>query len=76
VIVGIGISVDDIEVVFNFIGAICSTTIAILLPCFFYFMLIIKKNKPRNIKFYISITFFVIMVPFAIFSVVAQYTKE
>ena len=76
VIVGVGLSVDNIEMVFNFIGAVCSTSIAILLPCFFYFMLIIKKEKKRNINFYASIVIFSIMLPFALFAVVAQYTKN
>lgn len=76
IILGIGISVDDIEVVFNFIGAICSTSIGVLLPCFFYFMLVIKKKKERKITFYISLVIFGIMAPFAIFAVVAQYTKN
>jgi amino acid permease len=73
VIVGTGVALDDIEAVFNIIGAVCSTSIAVLLPCFFYFMLILKKNKKRNIKFYVSIVIFAIMIPFAIFSVVAKY---
>jgi hypothetical protein len=73
VIVAIGVSVDDIEIVFNLIGAISATSIGVLLPCFFYFMLVIKKNKARNVKFYLSIGVFLIMAPFAIFSIVANY---
>lgn len=60
---------------FNIIGAICSTSISVLLPCFFYFILVIKKNKKRNIKFYISVVVFCIMAPFALFSVVAKYVE-
>ena len=75
VIVATGVVLNDIEAVFNLIGAICSTSIAVLLPCFFYFILIIKKDKKRNLKYYISIVVFGIMVPFALFSVVAQYIK-
>lgn len=73
VVVGTGVLLDDIEVVFNIVGAVCSTSIGILLPCFFYFILVIKKNKEKNIKFYISLGVFLIMAPFAIFSVVAKY---
>ncbi len=71
----VGIVVDDIEAVFNIIGAVCSTSIGILLPCFFYFMLIIKKNKKRTFKFYISLLVFGIMAPFAVFSVIAKYIE-
>lgn len=73
VIVATGVALDDIEAVFNIIGAVCSSSISILLPCFFYFMLVIKKKKTRNINFYISVTVFAVMVPFALFSVVAKY---
>jgi hypothetical protein len=73
--VSVGIVVDDIEAVFNIIGAVCSTSIGILLPCFFYFMLIIKKNKKRTFKFYISLLVFGIMAPFAVFSVIAKYIE-
>jgi amino acid permease len=73
VIVGTGVALDDIEAVFNIIGAVCSSSIAVLLPCFFYFMLIIKKNKKRTFTFYATIIVFAIMAPFAILSVVAKY---
>jgi len=43
-----------------------------LLPAFFYFILVIKKKKPKNIIFYLAIGMFIIMIPFAIFAVVAQ----
>ena len=73
VIAGVAISVDNIAVVFNFIGAVCSTSISVLLPCFFYFQLIRKKNKPRHELFYLTIILFSVMIPFALFSLVAQY---
>jgi amino acid permease len=73
VIVGIGISVDDIEVVFNIIGAVCSTSIGALFPCFFYFKLVDKKRKTKRLLYYITIFVFMVMLPFAIFSVVAKY---
>jgi amino acid permease len=75
VIVVTGVLLNDIEAVFNIIGAVCSTSISVLLPCFFYFILVIKKKKPRNIKFYVSIAVFIIMAPFALFSVVAKYVE-
>lgn len=70
---GVGISVDDIEVVFNFIGAICSSSIGVLLPCAFYFLLVQKKRKLKKMTYFISLGVFMIMLPFAIFSVVAKY---
>jgi hypothetical protein len=73
VIVGVGISMDDIEVVFNFIGAICSSSIGVLLPCAFYFLLVHKKRKPKKFTYFISLVAFMVMLPFAIFSVVAKY---
>lgn len=69
----IGVLVDNIEAVFNFIGAVCSTSIGILLPCYFYFTLIIKKKKERTYLFYLTIFIFAGTVPLAIFSIVAQY---
>lgn len=62
---------DDIEVVFNAIGAICSTSIALLLPCYFYIRLVKIKEQPINIKYYLSIIIFAIMAPYAIFSIIA-----
>jgi amino acid permease len=75
VIIGIGISVDNVEAVFNIVGAISATSISMLMPAYFYFALVIKKKKPLKIIFYLAIIMFVIMVPFGIFAVVAQYVK-
>jgi len=75
VIVGVGISVDDIELVFNAIGAVCSSSIGVLLPCFFYFKLVSKKRKMKRFLYYVSVLIFGAMLPFAIFSVVAKYVK-
>jgi amino acid permease len=36
VTVGLAMALDDIEVVFNAVGAICATSIGMLLPCYFY----------------------------------------
>jgi len=67
--------VDDVESVFNIIGAICSTSLGMLMPAYFYFGLVLKKKKPLKCIFYLAILMFAIMVPFAIFAVVAQYIK-
>jgi hypothetical protein len=69
----VGILVEDIELVFNGIGAICSSSIGMLLPTYFYFTLVIKNKQKRNSNFYLAIGMFVVMVPFAIFAVIAQY---
>jgi hypothetical protein len=73
IIIGVGISVEDVESVFNLVGAVCSSSIGMLLPAYFYFMLVIKKKTAKSTIFYAAIGMFIIMVPFAIFAVVAQY---
>lgn len=75
VIVGVAVGLDNIEAVFNIIGAVCSSSIGILLPCFFYFMLIIKKKQPRTIKFYVSLALFIVLTPYALFSIIALYVE-
>lgn len=74
-IVGVALAVEDIEAVFNVIGAICSTSIAILLPCFFYVRLIIMKKQKKGIKYYVSIVLGCIMGPYALFSIAALYVS-
>lgn len=75
VIVGVAVGVDDIEAVFNIIGAICSSSIGILLPCYFYFMLVNIKKQARTLKYYIAFFLFVVMAPYSIFSIVALYVN-
>jgi len=75
VIVGVAVGVDSIEAVFNFIGAICSSSIGFLLPCFYYVMLIKKKKQPKTIKFYVSFVLLVVMTPYSLFSMVALYVE-
>ena len=75
VIVGVALGVDDIEAVFNVIGAICSSSIGILLPCYFYFMLVIKKRQRRTLKYYVAVAVFAVMAPYSLFSVVALYVN-
>jgi amino acid permease len=73
VIVGVGMGVDDIEAVFNVIGAICSSSIGTILPCFFYFRLIVQKKQKKTLNYYIAWVIFVIITPYSIFSVIALY---
>lgn len=73
VMIGIGLGVDDIEVVFNLLGGITISAIAPILPCVFYISLVIQKRQQRGAKFYFAIIVFCIMTPYSIFSVVSLY---
>lgn len=55
------------------IGAVCSTSVSVLLPCFFYFRLIMIKKQKRTYKFYLSIILFSTIAPYALFSIIALY---
>ena len=72
-IVGVALGVDNLLAVFNIIGAVSSTSIGILMPCFFYFRLVQIKGSARSWKYYSSIVTLLVMVPYAIFSMVALY---
>ena len=74
--IGAAMGLDDIEVVFNAVGAICSTSIALLLPCFFYIRLVNLKGQPKNIKYYLAIAIICIMGPYALFSIIALQVAE
>lgn len=71
----IAVLVSDVEAVFNVVGAIASNSIGFILPAFFYFQLVSKKNKPINFKFYITKAMFFFFIPFGLFSVASQYIK-
>jgi amino acid permease len=68
--------VEDIESVFNIVGAICSTSIMILLPTLFYVRLIGKKKQQKGVKYYLSIVIFGVMAPYALFAIIAQQLKS
>jgi hypothetical protein len=72
-IVVVGIWSDDITVVYNAIGAICATSSGFLLPCGFYILLVQRKKKKKKVAYYIAVSIFVIMIPFALFTIVANY---
>lgn len=72
-IAGVSLSVDNIAIVYNAIGAICSTSIGVLLPCLFYFELVRKKKKDKKLLYYVTIVLFIAIIPFGLFSMVAQY---
>ena len=71
--VGVAVGVDDIEPVFNAVGSICISALAPLLPCLFYFMLVIQKKQRKGLKFYASIIIFSIMLPYCLFAVISLY---
>ncbi len=73
VIIGIAISVDDIEIVFNFIGAIASNAIGAILPCMFYYLLVKYKGKKITWRYHLSKVLFYFFIPFGIFSVITKY---
>ena len=72
----IAIAVDDIEDVFNIVGAIASNAIAFIFPAMFYMLLVQKKNKPKKLHYYISVVLFAFFIPFGIFSVVSKFLKH
>lgn len=72
----IAIAVDDIEDVFNIVGAIASNAISFIFPAMFYMLLVRKKNKPRKLQYYISVALFIFFIPFGIFSVVSKFLKH
>lgn len=71
--VGIAIAVDDIEDVFNIVGAIASNAIAFIFPSLFYFMMVRRKNKPKRWHYYAALACFCFFVPFGIFAVVSKF---
>lgn len=68
--------VEDIEDVFNVVGAIASNAISFIFPSMFYVFLILKKKKPKKVHYYISFALFVFFIPFGIFSVVSKFLKH
>lgn len=73
VIIAVSIGVESIESVFNVIGAVCSTSISILLPGFFYVSLTRSRKQPKTFKYYFAIALSCVMGPYAIFSMLALY---
>jgi amino acid permease len=74
--IGIAVGVDNIEAVFNVLGAICSSSICLLLPCFFYCKLILKLKQKKTIKYYLSWVMMLVMTPYALFSIVSMYVTD
>ena len=66
VAIGVAIAVDDIEDVFNIVGAVASNAISFIFPGLFYFVMIKRKNKEKNVKYYLSIVLVCFFIPFGI----------
>jgi hypothetical protein len=69
-------AVDDIEILFNALGAICAASVCPLLPCYFYFRLVLIKKQPKRIKFYLAVVILFVMTPYSIFSIVCLYVNR
>ena len=74
--IGIAISVDSIESVFNYVGAISANTIGFVYPTLFYLTQINKKNKPKNINYVLSFVVFGFCVSMGLFSMVSNSFVE
>lgn len=73
VAIGTAILVDDIEDVFNLVGAIASNAIAFIFPSMFYVFLVKKKEKEVRIQYYFAMAIFIFFIPFGIFAVVSKF---
>ena len=67
------IFLQNIELVFNFLGAVCETMVAIILPCLFYVMLINREEQEKRFIYYFAIFVLAFIIPYSIFSVIASY---
>ena len=74
--IGIAIGVDDIEDVFNIIGAIASNMISFILPSLFYWIMVKRKNKEKKIQYYGAWAVFLLFIPLGIFAVISNIITE
>ena len=72
----VAVTVSSIEAVFNILGAVTGTSLSIFMPGYFYVSQISKKNKEKGLKFYLAWGIMAVMLPYAIFSIVAKYLPE
>ena len=66
---------NNVQVVFNFIGAVTSSTLNVLLPNYYNVRLININNFRKGWKYYLSLAILVVMVPFCIFQIISLYVK-
>ena len=69
----VAITVGELGVTFNIVGAVASNSIGFILPALFYIMLIHKKKKPKSINFYASVAMFCIAIPFGVLAIVSEF---
>ena len=69
----ITIAVTSLAAIFNIVGAIASSLISFIVPYMFYFFLIKRKKKPRNIHYFLSLAGIIVFIPLGILSVVSLY---
>ena len=66
---------NNVQVVFNFIGAVTSSTLNVLLPNYYNVRLININNFRKGWKYYLSLAILVVMVPFCVFQIISLYVK-
>jgi amino acid permease len=64
---------NSIDIIFNFLGAVCQSLMTIILPCLFYVTLVRRERQPRYLHFYVAWGLLIVVVPCSIVSVVATY---
>lgn len=65
--------VDDIDNVFDIVAAITANGINFVFPALFYFMLVRRKNKDKNWKYYAALAIFGFFIGFGVFTVVMEF---
>jgi p-aminobenzoyl-glutamate transporter AbgT len=75
VIVGVAMGVEDIQAVFNVVGAICSSSTGVLLPVFLYVRLVVVKKQRKTWKYFIGTAVLAVLIPYCLFSVAALYIQ-
>lgn len=73
VIMLIAMFVENIESVFNLVGAVSCSAQSILFPLYFYLRMTHVKRKKKKTIYYVSMVVLAIMLPFCLYSVVALY---
>ena len=74
--IGVAMAVDDIEDVFNIVGAVAANAISFIFPSLFYITLVKRKKRPVTYRYYLSLAVFVFFIPFGIFAMISNIIKE
>ena len=69
----LAVTVGDLGVIFNIVGAVASNSIGFILPSLFYIVLVIKKKKPKTFNFIGGAVLLCLAVPFGVFAVVCEF---